>query len=206
MQTPRLALSYGQIAWVLNLGQEPPRTLLNQLNYLRQRGIPYRDPKTATPGSGNRQTYDYAALIECGVALSAFHRGMKIADIEFVLEERGREMRRWYVQALKELPEAALHQPWVKSRGRMLPILGEELFLTLHDRYAEQGRHVELQKQAVDPIAEAFEWLRGTKSNTGLVSARVLPLTRLVLQWTAWALEAPEIRTGRPPANPDVQA
>ncbi|MGE0674228.1 MAG: hypothetical protein AB7O64_14350 [Methylibium sp.] len=205
MKPPRLALSYGQVAWVLNLGQDPPRTLLNQLNYLRQRGIPQRAPKAAAPGSGNRQTYDYAALIECGVALSAFHRGMKIADIEFVLQERGREMRRWYVRALGELPEAALHQPWVKSRGRLLPILGEEYFLTLHDRYAEQGRHVELKKEAVDPIAEAFARLRGTETPSGLISARVLPLTRLVLQWTAWALEAPEIRPGRRPANPDVQ-
>lgn len=196
MKIPPLALSHGQVAWAINFGQAPPRAMLNQLNYLRQRGIPRGQGARSAPGSGNRLTYSYTDLVECGVALTAFQRGMKFVDLEKVFVKHRRLMHRAYRQALQDLPELAIEASWVKSRGREIPILGEEILLRLHDRHSERPGHVELLEVSVDPIGEAFERLRQTEPNAALVTQRVLRLTCLALQWTAWALEAPAIRPG----------
>lgn len=200
MQIPRLALSLGQLAWSLNLGVEPPkRPLLNQLNYLRQLGIPFAKDDASAAGSGNRLTYGYDELIECGVALTAVQQNMKLADLEPVIVAPRNKLRRLYRKALQEQPELALQSPWIKKRGREIPILGQEILLILHDRYADRpGRIDIIADEDFDPIADFLNLAQGRGHKVG---QHRIYLTRMVLQWTAWALEAPPTRAGRKPAR-----
>jgi hypothetical protein len=194
MDVPKLSLSLGQVAWSLNFGQPPQRYLLDKLNYLRQLGIPF--PKGKRTGRGNRVIYGYNDLIECGVALYALNNGMKQVDIRKILVDQRTHMRKLYRQALREQPVAALSQDWIKSMGRIIPILLPDIFLRLHDRYSETPWKIDVigmddvDKEGIEYLFDPVErYISGP-------SRRLVSLTRLALQWTAWALEAPEFRTG----------
>ena len=194
MDIPKLSLSLGQVAWSLNFGQPPQRHLLDKLNYLRQLGIPFSQEKRA--GRGNRVIYGYDDLIECGVALYALNNGMKPADLQKILADQRSHMRKLYRQALREQPEAALSSKWVKSRGQEIPILAKEIFLRLHDRYSDTPWRIDeigMDDMAKEGIQSPFDLVERYINHP---SRRIVSLTRLVLQWTAWALEAPEFRTG----------
>ncbi len=195
MRIPRLHLSLGQIAWAINLGEPAPRHLLDRLNYLRQLGIPLnRDQRGA--GSGNRVPYDYDDLIECGVALFALESGMKPADVSKVLVGERPTRRKTYRKALQVLPDLALTAPWVKSRGKTVPMIADEVWLRLHNRYSETpGTFEVLGPLKGDPPAGGSIFDPVERFADGL-TFRLVPLTRLALQWTAWALEAPQTRTG----------
>lgn len=195
MKIPRLHLSLGQIAWAINLGEPAPRHLLDRLNYLRQLGIPF-NPDQRGAGSGNRVPYDYEDLIECGVALFALENGMKPADVSKVLVGERANSRKTYRKALKVLPEQALTDPWVKSRGKTGVLIANEVWLRLHNRYSETPGTMEVLGPAdSDAPAGASIFDPVERFSDGL-TFRLVPLTRLAVQWTAWALEAPEIRTG----------
>lgn len=195
MKIPRLHLSLGQIAWAINLGQAAPKHLLDRLNYLRQLGIPFtREERVA--GSGNHLGYGYDDLIECGVALFALENGMKPADVSKVLVGERTRSRKNYRKALHDLPEPAMTAPWVKSRGRSVPLIDKEIWLRLHNRYSETPGVMEvLEFSSADLPAGASPFDPVERFADGL-TFRLVPLTRMAVQWTAWALEAPEIRTG----------
>ena len=195
MKIPRLHLSLGQIAWAINLGEPAPKHLLERLNYLRQLGIPFkRDERGA--GSGNRVGYGYDDLIECGVALFALENGMKPADVSKVLVGERAHSRKTYRKALQVVPDSALSAPWVKSRGKIGALIANEIWLRLHNRYSDTPGTMEvLDPSQADPPAGASPFDPVERFADGL-TFRWVPLTRLALQWTAWALEAPEIRTG----------
>jgi len=195
MKIPRLHLSLGQIAWAINLGEPAPRHLLDRLNYLRQLGIPLnRDQRGA--GSGNRVPYDYDDLIECGVALFALENGMKPADVSKVLVGERSHSRKTYRKALKVLPEQALTDPWVKSRGKTVPMIADEVWLRLHNRYSETPGTMEVLGPADGDAPAGASLFDPVERFADGLTFRLVPLTRLAVQWTAWALEAPEIRTG----------
>lgn len=194
MKIPRLELSFGQLAWTLCMGQAPSAHVKNRLNYLRQLGIPFERAERAR-GSGNRIAYAYEDLLECGVGLFALEVGMKPKDIQAILVERRTVMQKIFRRALREQPEAALTSPWVKSRGRIGVLMGTEIFLRLHDRYSSRPGAVEVITPGDAPISFATLFDPIERLPDGNV-VRLAPLTRLALQWVAWALEAPVIRTG----------
>lgn len=194
MNIPNLSLSFGQVAWSLSFGENPQQHLIDKLNYLRQLGIPFPREKRAA-GSGNRVNYTYCDLVECGVAFYALNNGMKPKDIVKVLAGGRSNMHLFYEQALAEQPEACLTTDWVKSKGKMLPILGNEIHLRLHDRYSETPNIVEMVMPE-DSMNQDLASLFGPIEQFGQSTVRLVPLTKLAIQWVYWALQAPAIRPG----------
>ena len=192
MNVPHLDLSLHQLAWALCMGQEPSRHVLDRLNYLRQLGIP--SAVKVTPGSGNRRRYNYFDLVEAGVALYGLNNGMKPADLKNLLVDRREEMKGYYKQALAEQPEAQLSSDWVRSRGKISVLLANSIELRMHDRYSSTPGKIEVG-QGVDNGLPTFDMVEHISADQ---TVRLCPLTKLALQWTAWALEAPEVKPGRP--------
>ena len=196
MLIPELNLSYGQLAWALNLGAPPLRQMLDQLNYLRQLGIPFSATERRH-GRGHRRRYGYDHLIECGVGLYALRQRIRPADVKLVLITHRADARKMYRKALADQPESALRAPWVKSRGAIVPLLGKEIWLRMHDRFAEAPGTFDVvgtgHLEAAPPGSTLFDMVERYQ---GEPMRGLVPLSRLVLQWTAWALEAPEIKPG----------
>ncbi len=191
---PALDLSHGQVLWALARGTQPQRPLIDQVRYLRRLGVPFRTAELG-PGRGNRVRYRYEQLIELGVAVWALERGMKPQEAAGVLAKQRKYMRPIYIQAFMEQPKQAIEEPWVKSRGRLVPILGHEIFLRLHDRYSNTPGKIEMVKQ--DEIQSLSDLLLLTEKYPGEKARTLLPLTRLVLELVAWARDASELKPGR---------
>jgi hypothetical protein len=189
----KLNLTHGQALWTLSHGMPPEQRMVDLVRYLRQLGVPFNESELGT-GRGNRIRYSYAHLVELGVALFALQRGMKPQEAaRFVLEHR-KYLRRLYVRAFSQQPETAVKQTWVKSRGRLVPILGDEIFLRLHDRYSQKpGKISLLGPSEIKNLSELFAL---AEKYPGEETRTLLPLTRLVLELVAWAQEAPEIKPG----------
>ena len=190
-----ISLTHGQVAWALARGQPPSQLLLDQLRYLRQLGVPFTKEERGS-GRGNRIRYGFDHLIELGVALFGLERGMKPREIAGLLVDHRAEFRRCYRDALAALSPLAFQAEWVKSRGAVVPIMGEEVFLRLRDRHSEEVGTLELVPP--DSFAAMLQQLQTlTERYPGGEIRTLLPLTRLVIELVAWAREAPEIKPGR---------
>jgi hypothetical protein len=190
MLIPHLDLTQGQVAFALNLGEPPPDKLFNQLNYLRLKGIPF-PPARQRVGRGHHLRYEFGELIEIGVAIYALQNGSKLIDLLPVFVGQRQALRAVFRSVMDELPEAALRAHWVRSKGKQVPILADETWLVLHDRHSQApGTHEVVIKALSEKPSqdELFEFFMGQQPRGHV------PLKRMILQWTAWALEAPEIR------------
>jgi hypothetical protein len=194
-RVPKFRLSLGQLVWTLNRGQPANARLRNEVRYLRQLGVPHVEGHVGK-GRGNRILYSFNELIECGVALYAIRRGMKIADAAKLLIKERVVFRRLYRAAFLEQSEEALNADWVKSRGRISTFIDEECFLRVHDRYSEKPGSYELVTPGnLAQGAEFFGMLERFENDNSRV---LVPLKKTVLELVAWAKVAPEIRPGRP--------
>jgi len=190
---PKLHLTHGQVLWTLSRGMTPDPILIDQLRYLRRLGVPFSQSELGA-GKGNRVRYRYEHLIEVGVAAFALERGMKPREVSKFLVQHRKYLRTLYRKAFSGQPEAALRAEWVKSRGRIVPLLGDEIFLRLHDRRAETPGKIEMLEQS--EIKDLREFFMLGEKYPGEKTRTLLPLTRLVLELVAWAAEAPEISPG----------
>jgi hypothetical protein len=194
-RVPRFRLSLGQLVWALNRGRPASARLRNEVRYLRQLGVPHAEDAVGE-GRGNRIFYGFDELIECGVALYAIHRGMKIADAAGLLIKERATFCRLYRDAFLKQSEAALSADWVKSRGRISTFIDEECFLRVHNRYSERPGSYEVVTPANSVQgAEFFSMVEKFADDDSRV---LVPLKKLVLELVAWAKDAPEIRPGRP--------
>ena len=194
MDIPNLELSFGQVAWSLSFGEQPKQYLIDKLNYLRQLGIPFPREKRAL-GSGNPVGYSYSDLVECGVAIYAIKNGMKPTDIVKVIVGERANMHALYEQALNEQPVACLTSDWVKSKGKIIPMLANDISLRLHDRYSETPLKVEpigFNPSSNQNISSPFDLIE----HFGSSQERLVPLTKLAIQWLYWAQQAPVFKTG----------
>ena len=194
MKIPPLRLSSGQLLWVLNRGGGPDKRLRNEVRYLRRLGVPHREDKVGQ-GRGNRLFYAYEDLIELGVAIHAMRHGAKAADAAKFLRGERTMLRKLFVDALADFNEDALKDPWVRSRGKTIPLLAHDITLRLHDRYSAKPGTYEL----IAPGGTTeFANMLGMREVFADGEDRLLvPLTRIAIELLAWALEAPEIRPGR---------
>jgi hypothetical protein len=190
---PRLDLSHGQALWALSEGRPPSQMMVDEVRYLRLLGVPFDDDEQGK-GRGNRVRYRFDHLIELGVALFSLRRGMKPKEVSEPLIKERKRLRGLYRQAFQEQPEGLIREEWVKSRGRMVPILGHEIFLRLPDRYSGSPGEIEILGQ--EDITNPGNPLGVTERYPGETARTLLPLTRLVFELVAWALEAPETKPG----------
>jgi hypothetical protein len=192
-QLPDLHLTHGQLLWAIRYGRDPDRQLKDQVRYLRALGIPAA-AKEQAKGPGTRITYDFFDLIEVGVAITALNFRLRPKDISAVLVGKRDEMRKVYVAAWKELPEQALTAEWVKSRGQRIAIPDVEYRLRLHERHSEQWGEMDwVGPEETTPDLPIFHPIE--RFADGL-RRPVLPLKQLMIQWVAWALEAPPTKPG----------
>ena len=193
-EIPVLSLTQGQLLWAIKYGREPDARMKYQIRYLRALDIPPASSRQAN-GPGKRISYDFFDLIEAGVAITGLDLGFRPKDIAVVLVEKREVMHRIYADVWHELPDTSLTQDWVKSRGRSAVLMGDEVYIRLHDRRSEKWGQVDFvnptEAGVILPMFEPIERFDGEAPR------RLLPLKRLMLQWVAWALEAPPIKPGR---------
>jgi hypothetical protein len=192
-RVPELQLSHGQVLWALARGMLPEQRLIDQVRYLRQLGVPFRPSEQGT-GRGNRLRYSYEHLIELGVAIFALRRGLQPREITGFLVGKRKHLRELYRKAFCDQPETAVDAGWVKSRGRVVPLLANEIFLRLHDRYSKEPGRLELLTG--DSLVDPGEWFMPVEVYPGEQARTLVPLTRLALELVTWAKEAPELKPG----------
>ncbi len=199
---PDLSLSHGQVLRAIAYGEEPSQRMKDEARYLRILGVPFDEKKQST-GRGNRRLYDFDDLIELAVAFFYLRHGMKPKDLGEYMPKARKGLRELARRAFLEQPETAMQPDWVKSRGKKVPLLANEIFLPYHDRYSETPAKIEFSSDKSDSgktgkgdITDLIKLLNPTtRLSTGEERAAI-PLTRLVLETVAWALEMPELRTG----------
>jgi hypothetical protein len=190
---PQLSLTHGQALWAIGEGIAPSPKVKAQARYLRALGVPFKLEQEG-PGRGNRVRYSFYRLLELAIAFYLLNYGHKPRDVAETIAKSRDYLGPIYGRALSEQPERAITPVWVKSRGKIIPILGKELFLRLHDRMGEQPGKFEVlgPKEAAD-LQEMFLL---SERYPGERARRLVPLTRLALQLVAWIEEVPEIRPG----------
>ena len=189
-----LSLTHGQMAWALARGEPPAILLIDQLRYLRQLGVPFSKSELGG-GRGNRIRYGFDHLIELGVAVFGLQRGIAPREVAAILVKHRARLRRRYRDIVAAQPAAAFEAEWVKSRGAVVPLLLNEVFLRLHDRYAEQPGSYELIPG--DSLALLQQFTAVTERYPGGETRTLVPLTRLVIELVAWSRAAPDINPGR---------
>jgi hypothetical protein len=190
---PDLNLSHGQVLWALARGTLPDRVLRDDVRYLRLLGVPFREAELGA-GRGNRVRYRFEHLIELGVALFGLRHGMRPREVASLLTRDRKSLRSLYRSAWQKQPPTAVEQPWVKSRGAIVTLLADELFLRMHDRYSSKPGTIETV--GPDELHELSDFLGMAEKYPGEKARILLPLTRLVLELVAWAQEAPEFKPG----------
>lgn len=191
---PDLDLTLGQMLWAVRYGHEPDQHFRDQIRYLRLLDIPAASAAQAS-GPGKRIRYGFADLIELGLAVTGLDLGFRPKDIAAVLVDQREGMHRLYAETWLELPDAALAGDWVKSRGRIGALVDDERFLRLHDR--RSGKWGQIDLVGPDEANDALPMLEPVERFGSEAPRRLIPLKRLMLQWIAWALDAPEIKPGR---------
>ena len=191
---PNLELTLGQVLWALGEGCEPDNLLTDQVRYLRQLGIP-RKSADAAKGSGNHIRYDFHDLVELGLALTGLRLRFKPKDIKTAITDDRDRLHHAIDLAWRELPDTALQDSWVKSRGASKLEFHNELFLRLHDRHSAQWGQLDLIGPDDDLKSgrKLFDAIERTPDGTILDLIRI---KQSIVPWVAWALEAPGIRTG----------
>ena len=194
MDIPKLQLSAGQALWVINQGRTPGPQLRNEARYLRRLGIPH-DEDQVSQGRGHRLLYTYEDIVELGVALFALRRGMKPKDVAEAIKQDRASYRQIYREALADKPPAALAEEWVRSRGKIRPVFANDLHMRLHARMRDTPSRYEI---VVPDINSLFDELFDVREvHTDGADFFLVPLTRLAIEYLAWALEAPVIKPGR---------
>lgn len=191
---PRLSLTHGQVLWALAAGMPASQKIQDDLRYLRQLGIPFEKSELGG-GRGNPVRYRFDHLIEVGVAVFALQHGMRPREVANFLTKHRKDLRPLYRKAFLDQPETAIKQDWIKSRGRQIPLLREnELFVRLHDRYsATPGRFDWLQH---DEVTDPRDFFGMAERFPGGETRTLVPLTKIVLQLVAFAMEAPATKPG----------
>ena len=189
-----LDLTFGQMLWAVRYGYEADQRFKDQIRYLRLLDIPPASAMQAD-GPGTRVRYGFADLIELGLAVTGLDLGFRPKDIAAVLVGQREDMHRLYAQTWLEMPDAALAANWVRSRGRIKPLLADEIFIRLHDRRGEKWGQIDLV--GPDEAGDSLPILEPVERFGSEAPRRLIPLKRLMLQWVAWALEAPDIKPGR---------
>ena len=197
-QIPDLSLTQGQVIWTLSHGEIPtePRLqqLLDQIRYLRQLGVPFDEGKHDM-GRGNPIRYGFMELMELGVAIFALRRGLRPREVADYLIKHRKDLQRMFRQVLEEQPAKALEAPLIKSHGKIIPLVANEMFLRLHDRFSETPGKFE--PVGISEAKKTDEIFGMREVFAGGVTKPLIPLTRIVLELVVWAQEAPEIRPGR---------
>lgn len=193
MELPDLQLSYGQLLWAIHYGREPDQMLKDRVRYLRQMDIPAAAAREAE-GSGKRITYNFFDLVELGLAVTSLDLGFRPNEISAGLVGNRSQMRKHYMEVWGEIPEMALQAEWVRSRGRLKPLFEEESFVRLHDRRSDAFGKIDFVSfEEASERLPAFEPVERYEKEP---PRRLIPLKRVMIQWVAWAQEAPVTRPG----------
>jgi len=190
---PPLALSHGQVLWSLSYGAPPTQRLIDEVRYFRTLGIPFED-KELGKGRGKRLQYGYEQLVELGVAIFAVRKGAKPREVAEILCANRPRLRQEFRKAFSEQPASALDADWVKSGGRVQPIIECARFLRIADRYSATAGRFEIRSLAELIGSQSRD--DGDAAPRENASHYLINLTVIVLTLVAWALEAPATKPG----------
>ena len=189
---PDLSLSQGQALWALSQGQPPSQRMIDEARYLRMLGIPFSEEEQNT-GRGNRLRYNFDHLCELAIAFYYLRHGLKPKDLGKYIPNVRKNLRKLCRQTFSEFPKWVFEAEWVKSRGKLPPTLPEQVFLQYHDRYSETPGKLVYQDKKITDVRDFSDPVIHLPDGE---TREALPLTRVVFETIAWALEAPVLKTG----------
>jgi len=187
-----LRMSFGQVAWVLSHGRTPHPSLLDQLRYLRQMEVPFSEEERQ--GSGNRMTYRFEHLVECGLGLQAIKRRIRPTDVATTIKTGRKALHKLARSIYDEIDPAeflAVNEAWRKPSYDEM----EERFVWFHDRESDRPLTIEPLT-----IAKATEVSQRTIFDAQRLDAalHLIPFKNCIVAWVGRALIAPVIKPGRP--------
>ncbi|WP_158886642.1 hypothetical protein [Rhodanobacter sp. L36] len=131
---PRFALTRGQVAWTVCRGQTPEQSVLDQLRYLKQIGIPFADG-AQEKGRGNRVTYSFYDLMDVAVAFEALRRGVPARLLKHLVERRP-IMRKAYRDCFKSIPEAAYEDRQALEARHQTTLYQNDIYISFKGRFS----------------------------------------------------------------------
>jgi hypothetical protein len=190
MRIPTFNLTHGQVLFALSDGRTPERQLVNQLRHLRRLNVPF--PAGEVQGQGNRVHYSFEELIETGAAVFALRNHMPPRAIAEWFDRERTTFRKTCRTAWRSLPDGSLDQVHITKRG--IAVRSDEIYIRLHDRYAQSPGMFELvqARDMIDVFKNGFVGERFDDQQFRPMFA----LKDSMLRWVFWARKAPVIRTG----------
>lgn len=189
----KMRLSFGQVAWAICYGRKPDRYTLDRLRYFRQLGIPFA-PEEAQ-GSGNRMTYTFDHLFECGLAVECVRAGTKPSDVAKGITANRKVIRRLGRDGLDALNDEVLEDLNLDLGTWPYLTLDHEVYVLIYDRYAPKPWSVaEIHTHRNDDDSLYSEMMYEVPEGS---FRRLLPLYRLVASLVLRAAIAPETKPGR---------
>lgn len=189
IQVPVLTLSHGQVLWCLAGGRPASPPLPDQVRYLRQLGIPF-DEAEVGQGRGNRLSYGFYELMELGMATEALRLRIPPRYLAAFSEDRKR-YRHLYREAYSEL---AVRPAIFDSTERSRPMLEEEFYLRLHDRYSDTPGVIRPVFEANSDTGRKFgDWIEIYENEP---PRDVIPVKAFMVVWLRLARVAPETSPG----------
>src|SRR4051794_2801868 len=191
-ELPMLSLRHGQVAWTLPRGLPPSQGLLDQLRYLQQLRVPLEREEHGM-GRGYRLRHRFDHRIELGVAHFSIRRGMALRGFAKFLVANRPQHRAAYRPAWTEQRAALSMTPG--SRVAALRSQSSPTRCCCASIFSfRQARDLRRSPGLGCCRADADRDRRG--KDPGEAVCTPLPPTRLILEFAAWAREAPETRSG----------
>jgi hypothetical protein len=196
VEIPLSTWTHGQVVWALAHGQEPTNAFFDQITYIRRLGIPFSEAEQGK-GRGNAVRYGFDHLIELGIAVYALNRRMRPQDVAKFLIPTRKKLRQIYREVYAEIPSAAFQSDWIFSQGKKKALIGEEVYLALHDRHSSKPGTIEPigPNPSHGKLSDTFgEFVMRYHDGT---TVPAVPVKRLIIELVSLAEKAPENRPGR---------
>ncbi|WP_158886333.1 hypothetical protein [Rhodanobacter sp. L36] len=188
---PRFALTRGQVAWTVCRGQTPEQSVLDQLRYLKQIGIPFAGG-AQEKGRGNRVTYSFYDLMDVAVAFEALRRNVPARLLKHLVERRT-VIRKAYRDCFKGIPEVAYADRRALKARHQTTLYQHDFYISFEGRFSSRPGDT----QIVDPnhlSSEALEDLLDQLMNGS--NTTTIALTPLMIPMVVYAEKAPYTPTG----------
>ncbi len=190
-----MALTHGQVLFVLARGREVSQELRETVKYLRRLGVPF-SKKELGVGKGVSVKYRFDHLIELSIAMILRARGMELRDIALALKHLRSKLSPLYLQAhqgTKKGLGAPEYFRWDSMSKDDRAILLEGIYVDI-GLYRRGETWVALRTEPMGPVeaVRALQTMGGERPYLGLIA-----LSKVARDAVDLALQAPVIRRGR---------
>lgn len=189
-------MNFGQMAFAIALGRKPDQTVLDNLRYLRQLGVPYAPGQT--PGSGHWLQYGFNPMFECAFGLEWLKWGLRPRQIAQISIEERKHVLGIGRRALEDLDEDLILGTALAPGERLAVDPAHELFAVLDKgREGREYTYSLVEATPEDPYPKPGLIYDDLSSRGAGLYTPSVPLYRLVGTLLIHARNAPVTRPGR---------